>query len=269
MYKIKNWLIDFDRPLITNVVTNEEKRIGYHDHLVILILCENAGKISTKEELLKNAWPGKHVSEGSLTQSISAIRTLIEDDGKTQKHLKTVAKVGYKLESDAVLWQEEAQKEIKNHTLPLSRGSNLGSDVLANQNNEIKHKFNHHSVCVAIGCLFVTIAMIFPFFFATNESGITSWLPFKKIICTEHITVYSDDQEEAQAVDRGVRPLVDEKISQGKLERLILAYSDETISIVILRPFLPPINLVVLFDSPQSTESLIDIVKMELNNYVY
>ncbi|MCW1889195.1 winged helix-turn-helix domain-containing protein [Vibrio chagasii] len=44
---------------------------------------------------MNRAWPGKHVSEGSLTQSISAIRTLIEDDGKQQKYLKTVAKVGY------------------------------------------------------------------------------------------------------------------------------------------------------------------------------
>lgn len=67
MYKIKNWLIHSDHPLVTNLITNEEKRIGYHDHLVILMLCESAGQIKTKEELLKGAWPGKHVSEGSLT----------------------------------------------------------------------------------------------------------------------------------------------------------------------------------------------------------
>ena len=100
--KLNNLLIHLDQPLVTDLLQNEEKHIGYHDHLVILMLCEKAGKINKKENFLNRAWPEKHVSEGSLTQLISAIRTLIECNGKQQKYLKMVAKVGYKLESEAV-----------------------------------------------------------------------------------------------------------------------------------------------------------------------
>ena len=270
MYKIKNWLIHSDHPLVTNLITNEEKRIGYHDHLVILMLCNNSGKINTKEELLKGAWPGKHVSEGSLTQSISAIRTLIEDDGKAQKHLKTVAKVGYKLESDAVSWQGEEQDGLMNQDTSLVEESDSEDSVLVpTVVDRLRLKLSRTHMHIAAGCLFVSIAVLFPFVFTEKNSRLGGWLPLTKIFSTQHIAVYCDDEEAAKAVAKGVAPLVREKVAQGKLDRLALALSDETLSIVILKPLSPPINLVIMLDSPQPSESLVDMIQVELNDYVY
>ena len=270
MYKIKNWLINSDHPLVTDLIKNEEKRIGYHDHLVILMLCESAGQIKTKEELLKGAWPGKHVSEGSLTQSISAIRTLIEDDGKAQKYLKTVAKVGYKLEEDAVSWEGAEKDRVRNQAISLSQESELKDSELE---TEIVHrarpKLHRNHLYLMIGCLFVSIAVLFPLLFKEKNARLGGWLPLTKLFSAQHITVYCDDQQEAKLLAQGVAPLIGEKVAQGKLDRLILAHSDETLSIVILKPFSQPINLVVMFDSPKSIESMVDIIAVELKNYVH
>ncbi|PQJ61040.1 transcriptional regulator [Vibrio chagasii] len=270
MYKLNNWLIHLDHPLVTDLLKNEEKRIGYHDHLVILMLCENAGKIKTKEDLLNRAWPGKHVSEGSLTQSISAIRTLIEDDGKQQKYLKTVAKVGYKLESEAVSWLEESDSQLdsQDHSLTGDPSGKAGSFEDSTDKNT-QHTCGRNQIYIALGLVFIVIAALFPLVFATKEPNLTSWLPLTKMFSSEALTVYSDNEEEAKVVAKGVTPLVSEEVKQGRLSRLILAHSQESLSIVILKPLAPPVNLVVLFESPQSTDDLVGMVNAELSRYVY
>ncbi|EDP58199.1 winged helix-turn-helix domain-containing protein [Vibrio sp. AND4] len=285
MYKIKNILIHPDHPLVTDLTTSEEKRIGYHDHLVILMLCENAGKITTKEELLTRAWPGKHVSEGSLTQSISTIRNLIEDDGKTQKHLKTVAKIGYKLESDAVSLQGKVDDGLEMETIPLVDApapdtETLESIKIEEQCSKVANpkvtipdqnhfKFNRNHIYMAIGCFFVVVAVIFPFYLTQREPDYSGWLHLAKMYSSENMTIYCKSEQEAQTVARSLAPLIKEKVAQGKLSRLILAHSDETLSIVILKPLAPPTNLVVMLDGPQSHESLVGMVKLELSSYVH
>ncbi|PML18369.1 transcriptional regulator [Vibrio sp. 10N.261.52.A1] len=270
MYKVNNWLIHLDHPLVTDLLKNEEKRIGYHDHLVILMLCENAGKINTKEDLLKRAWPGKHVSEGSLTQSISAIRTLIEDDGKQQKYLKTVAKVGYKLESEAVSWLEDRDSKSDSQDNLLTRESSGKAESLEESTDKnTPYTFGRNQIYIALGIVFIAIAVLFPLVFTAKEPKLTSWLPLTKMFSSEVLTVYCDNEEEAKVVAEGVTPLVSEEVKQGRLSRLILAHSQESLSIVILKPLAPPVNLVVLFESPQSTGDLVDMVKTELSRYVH
>lgn len=270
MYKVNNWLIHLDHPLVTDLLKNEEKRIGYHDHLVILMLCENAGKINTKEDLLKRAWPGKHVSEGSLTQSISAIRTLIEDDGKQQKYLKTVAKVGYKLEGEAVSWLEGGNDRSNSHYTPLaSQPSEKAEPLEESVAKKIRHKFGRNQIYIALGFIFIAIAALFPLVFTAKEPKLTSWLPLTKMFSSEALTVYCDNKDEAKAVAKGLTSLVSEEVKQGRLSQLILAHSEESLSIVILKPLSPPVNLVVLFESPQSADALVDMVKAELSRYVH
>lgn len=270
MYKLNNWLIHLDHPLVTDLLKNEEKRIGYHDHLVILMLCENAGKINTKEDLLNRAWPGKHVSEGSLTQSISAIRTLIEDDGKQQKYLKTVAKVGYKLESEAVSWLEDSDSKSDSQDNLLIRESRGKAESLEESTDKnTPYTFGRNQIYIVLGIVFIAIAVLFPLVFTAKEPKLTSWLPLTKMFASEVLTVYCDNEEEAKVVAKGVTPLVSEEVKQGRLSRLILAHSQESLSIVILKPLAPPVNLVVLFESPQSTGDLVDMVKTELSRYVH
>ena len=74
MYKVNNWVISPNYPVAFNYKSKEEKRIGTHDYLVLMILCNNLGNIVTKDDLLEKAWPGKLVSEGSLVQSVRHIK---------------------------------------------------------------------------------------------------------------------------------------------------------------------------------------------------
>jgi DNA-binding winged helix-turn-helix (wHTH) protein/tetratricopeptide (TPR) repeat protein len=46
---------------------------------VLIVLVSNAGRIVTKEELLKTVWSGSFVEEGNLTQHVSALRKALAD----------------------------------------------------------------------------------------------------------------------------------------------------------------------------------------------
>ncbi|PSV21342.1 transcriptional regulator [Photobacterium leiognathi subsp. mandapamensis] len=271
MYKIKHWLIDLEHPLVIDSLTNEERRIGYHDHLVILMLCREAGRILTKEDLLKGAWPGKHVSEGSLTQSISAIRNLIEDNGKEQKHLKTVAKVGYKLESEAVSWQSPSVDVVEHDPdVNITSVEESCDDVLnTNISQDVRRKRNRNHLYIAIGCLSLIIAVCFPFLLTEKHARSTGWHPFTKIFSAASLTIYCDNKKNGEWLSANLRDIVDEKIASGKLKRLIIASSKDTLSIVIIRPSSDPINLVVLLQSSLKTDQVVKIIKKELNNYAY
>jgi DNA-binding winged helix-turn-helix (wHTH) protein/tetratricopeptide (TPR) repeat protein len=60
---------------------------------VLRYLIDHAGRVVTKEELIKAIWPDVTVSDESLTQCISEIRRAIGDGG--QRIIKTVPRRGY------------------------------------------------------------------------------------------------------------------------------------------------------------------------------
>ncbi|MGL5583977.1 MAG: winged helix-turn-helix domain-containing protein [Plesiomonas sp.] len=136
-YQVRNILINTDKTLLLDTESNKEFKIGKHDFMTLLELAKNAGTVLSKEHLLETCWPGKFVAESSITQAISNIRSLIGDNGKEQKWLKTISKTGYKLDVDAVT---VISSEIK-----LLKSSGHHNDVLTSQtlvnnslNNPIK-----------------------------------------------------------------------------------------------------------------------------------
>ena len=60
---------------------------------VLRYLIDHAGRVVTKQELIKAIWPDVTVSDESLTQCISEIRRAIGDGG--QRIIKTVPRRGY------------------------------------------------------------------------------------------------------------------------------------------------------------------------------
>ena len=61
---------------------------------VLRCLVENAGRLVTKDELLKAVWPNVVVSDEALTQCISEVREAIGDRGQTM--IKTMPRRGYR-----------------------------------------------------------------------------------------------------------------------------------------------------------------------------
>jgi DNA-binding winged helix-turn-helix (wHTH) protein/Tol biopolymer transport system component len=59
-------------------------------------LVRRQGEIATKDELISEVWPDVFVSEDSLTQNISSLRRLLEDDSSHPRFIATIARRGYR-----------------------------------------------------------------------------------------------------------------------------------------------------------------------------
>ena len=62
---------------------------------VLRFLTENAGRVVTKDELMKAVWPGVAVTDDSLVQCVSEVRLALRD--QTHATLQTVPRRGYRL----------------------------------------------------------------------------------------------------------------------------------------------------------------------------
>src|SRR6187551_2217474 len=62
----------------------------------LLVLVQRHGQVVTKDELISGVWPDTFVSEVSLTQNISALRRILEDDAAQPRFIATVARRGYR-----------------------------------------------------------------------------------------------------------------------------------------------------------------------------
>ncbi|EGQ8296937.1 type III secretion system transcriptional regulator VtrA [Vibrio parahaemolyticus] len=101
-YKIDQKILSSDSPFLISLGSQDRVKLGTHEHLVLLALCEQPGTLLDKETLIEKGWPGKFVTDSSLTQAIRNIRSHLNDNGKSQKHIKTIAKKGYLIEKDYV-----------------------------------------------------------------------------------------------------------------------------------------------------------------------
>jgi DNA-binding winged helix-turn-helix (wHTH) protein/pimeloyl-ACP methyl ester carboxylesterase len=61
----------------------------------LTVLVENAGKVVSKEELVRRIWPNTFIEEGSLTRTISILRKAL-DVGNGQELIATLSKRGYR-----------------------------------------------------------------------------------------------------------------------------------------------------------------------------
>jgi DNA-binding winged helix-turn-helix (wHTH) protein/Tol biopolymer transport system component len=62
----------------------------------LLILVGRHGQIVEKDELLDQVWPDTHVTEDSLTQSISVLRRALGEDSTQPQYIATIPRRGYR-----------------------------------------------------------------------------------------------------------------------------------------------------------------------------
>ena len=62
----------------------------------LLLLVQNAGNVVEKQDLLKNVWQDAFVEEGSLTRTISILRTALEGGARGKEFISTIPKRGYR-----------------------------------------------------------------------------------------------------------------------------------------------------------------------------
>ena len=67
---------------------------------LIVYLIRNRDRLITRQELFDEIWPGRVVSDTSLSNHIKSARKALRDDGQAQKFIKTVHGRGYRFVGD-------------------------------------------------------------------------------------------------------------------------------------------------------------------------
>ena len=62
----------------------------------LLVLVENAGHLTEKEELLRRVWPDTFVEEATVAKNISTLRKALGDSTESEEYIQTVPKRGYR-----------------------------------------------------------------------------------------------------------------------------------------------------------------------------
>ncbi|KUH62135.1 transcriptional regulator [Vibrio parahaemolyticus] len=219
-YKVKQFILKEDAQIVVDSETGTQHKIGRHDFLTLLELAKHSGQILSKAHLMEKGWPGKIVSDSSLTQSIRNIRNLIEDNGKNQLWLKTVAKVGYVLDSSIVeqLIDSSAASPDSTKTKPTSiptkeglKGSNL-------------FRFKYLYLNLLIILVTVSIKLY-------NEEYIRKpvLLSYPNLSYQhEYLSIYSDDFELSDKLASEILKMY--RSSPSKPEKLFIMITDESLS---------------------------------------
>jgi len=70
--------------------------------LLLTHLVKNAGKVVSAQELVDVLWPDVHVSEASLNQAVSRLRTTLGETSRSVVFLETVPRRGYRFRARVV-----------------------------------------------------------------------------------------------------------------------------------------------------------------------
>ncbi len=93
-YQFDNYTLDTDRfELCRNDIplASEPQVIE-----LLALLIENRERMVSKEEINEKVWRGRVVSDAALSSRIKMARKLLEDDGRTQRYIRTVHKKGFR-----------------------------------------------------------------------------------------------------------------------------------------------------------------------------
>ena len=94
----ENINLDIDSHKLT--VNGEQQSLKAMEYKLLYYLMENAGRVVTKDELLKNVWEDEYIGEGTLAVHIRHLREKIEADPKEPVIIKTIWGVGYLIENE-------------------------------------------------------------------------------------------------------------------------------------------------------------------------
>ena len=93
MYRFADCELYPERRLLIHA--NETQAVEPQVFDLLCYLVENSGKVVSKEQIVSTVWQGRPVSDSAVTSRIKAARRAIGDDGKSQRLIRTLNKVGY------------------------------------------------------------------------------------------------------------------------------------------------------------------------------
>lgn len=78
---------------------------------LLVLLVENRQRMVPREELVERIWEGRVVSDSALSSRIKSARKALDDDGATQKYIRTVHGLGFRFVGEVEGRQESPARE--------------------------------------------------------------------------------------------------------------------------------------------------------------
>jgi TolB-like protein/DNA-binding winged helix-turn-helix (wHTH) protein/Flp pilus assembly protein TadD len=94
-FQIAGYCVEPSRLRVTGDGT--EVRLEAKTMLVLVYLFEHAGRVVSRAELERELWPGRIVTEDSVTSAVAKLRRIFSDDAHSPRVIETVPKSGYRL----------------------------------------------------------------------------------------------------------------------------------------------------------------------------
>ncbi|MDN3612008.1 transcriptional regulator [Vibrio ostreicida] len=272
-FKVRQFVLVENSLFILDSKTNQQLRMGTHDLLTLHELCAHAGQVVSKESLLEKGWPGKIVSDSSLTQSIRNIRTLLGDNGKEQKWLKTVAKVGYVLDASIV-------SEVNGDALPNSAMRKNVTQMLSttSENTDAPQRSPLYQLlnCTRdFHCALKLVILFALLAFTVNVSYKIYHLVLNKQRATQYpevsytkgvIEIYSDRQQVADQAGEAMSALIDKLTVKPK--RVAVMLLNKNLSFAIVAKDGEILNKLILLDKTIENDQIAKLMIKEVSDAI-
>ena len=69
---------------------------------LLLFLVQNRDRVVSKDEIVAEVWGSRPVSDSALNSRINAVRKAVQDDGRTQRLIRTIPRKGFRFVGDCV-----------------------------------------------------------------------------------------------------------------------------------------------------------------------
>ncbi len=67
---------------------------------LLAFLLEHRERLVSKDEIFENVWDGRFVTDSALASRMKSLRKLLDDDGRTQRYIRTVHSKGFRFVAD-------------------------------------------------------------------------------------------------------------------------------------------------------------------------
>ena len=75
---------------------------------VLLALARQPGQVVSRQELEREVWPGRIVTDDAVTNAIGKLRRALDDNPRRPRLIETIAKRGYRLKVEPTPLAEDA-----------------------------------------------------------------------------------------------------------------------------------------------------------------
>ena len=107
-FRFSNHLLDVGLRELTRGGENVAVEPQVFDLLIYLV--ENRERVVSKDDLIENIWDGRIVSESTLTSRINAARRAVDDSGRDQAVIRTIARKGFRFVGEVQVLQGGAEQ---------------------------------------------------------------------------------------------------------------------------------------------------------------